>query len=53
MASVGNEQMFTYNYGEEHAWMRQSIATRTVHIKVTNRGNVVTFHYSHDNGAHR
>lgn len=26
-------------------------ATGTVHIKVTNRNNVVTFHYSHD-GAH-
>lgn len=46
------EQMFTYNYAEEHAWMRQSIASRTVHIKVTNRRNVVTFHYSHDDGLH-
>jgi xylan 1,4-beta-xylosidase len=31
--------------------MRQAIATRTVHIKVTNRRNVLTFNYSHD-GTH-
>lgn len=43
-----NQQMFTYNYGAEHAWMRENVAARTVHIKVTNRSNVVTFHYSHD-----
>lgn len=42
------KQMFTYNYGEEHAWMRQDIQTKTVHIKVANRCNIVTFHYSHD-----
>jgi xylan 1,4-beta-xylosidase len=42
------KQMFTYNYAEEHGWMRQDMATKTVHIKVTNRNNVVTFHYSHD-----
>lgn len=43
-----NDQMFTYNYGEEHTWMREKMATRTVHVRVTNRRNVVTFHYSHD-----
>jgi xylan 1,4-beta-xylosidase len=42
------KQMFTYNYGEEHSWMRENVATGTVHIRVTNRANVVTFHYSHD-----
>jgi xylan 1,4-beta-xylosidase len=45
------KQMFTYNYGEEHGWMRQNLDTRTVHNKVTNRRNVVTYHYSHD-GEH-
>jgi xylan 1,4-beta-xylosidase len=44
-------QMFTYNYGEEQSWMRENIATKTVHLKVTNRCNVVTFHHSHD-GTH-
>jgi xylan 1,4-beta-xylosidase len=42
------QQMFTYNYGEEQSWMRQDVATKVVHIRVTNRLNVVTFHYSHD-----
>jgi len=41
-------QMFTYNYGQEHSWMRQPMATSVVHLKATNRANVVTFHYSHD-----
>ena len=41
-------QMFTYNYGQEHSWMRQPMATSVVQLKVTNRANVVTFHYSHD-----
>jgi xylan 1,4-beta-xylosidase len=41
-------QMFTYNYAEEHGWMRESVAARSVHIRVTNRRNVVTFHYSRD-----
>jgi xylan 1,4-beta-xylosidase len=40
--------MFTYNYGQEQRWMRQAMATRKVHLKVTNRAHVVTFHYSHD-----
>lgn len=42
------KQMFTYNYGEEHTWMRQDMQTSVVHVKVTNRCNIVTFHYSHD-----
>lgn len=43
------KQMFTYLYGLEQAWLRQDMTTGTVHIRVTNRSNVVTFHYSHDN----
>jgi xylan 1,4-beta-xylosidase len=42
------QQMFTYNYGEEQTWMRQSLPANIVHIRVTNRSNIVTFHYSHD-----
>lgn len=41
-------QMFTYNNGQEQSWMRQPMATKAVHLKVTNKANVVTFHYSHD-----
>jgi xylan 1,4-beta-xylosidase len=40
-----NSQMFTYNYGMEHSWMRQDMATRTVRLRVTNHANIVTFYY--------
>lgn len=43
-------QMLTYGYGQEHTWMRQPMATRRVHIRLVNRENVVTWHYSHDGG---
>jgi xylan 1,4-beta-xylosidase len=46
-----NSQMFTYNYGQEHSWMRQDMATRTARLRVTNHGNIVTFHYSRSGGA--
>jgi xylan 1,4-beta-xylosidase len=42
------QQMFTYNYGQEHSWMREARATRRIHLKVTNRSHVVTFHHSPD-----
>ena len=44
-----NSQMFTYNYGMEHSWMRQDITTRTVRLRVTNHANIVTF-YCQRNG---
>jgi xylan 1,4-beta-xylosidase len=44
-------QMLTYGYGQEQRWMRENMATRTVHLRLTNRDNVVTFHYSHDGKA--
>lgn len=40
--------MHTYNYGQEHEWMRQPVSSRTVHLRVTNRENIVTFHHSSD-----
>jgi len=43
-----NSQMFTYNYGQEHEWMRQSMVTREVRLRVTNHENIVTFYYSRD-----
>lgn len=46
-----NRQMFTYNYGQEHPWMRQDLKTGTVRLKVVNRANIVTFYYSRDGGA--
>ncbi|WP_166932061.1 family 43 glycosylhydrolase [Rhizomicrobium electricum] len=44
----GDGKMFTYNNGQEQAWMRQPLAANPVRIKVTNRENIVTFHYSID-----
>jgi xylan 1,4-beta-xylosidase len=41
-------EMRTYNYGQEHTWMRQPVAGRPVHLRVTNREHVVTFHHSAD-----
>ncbi len=46
-----NQQMFTYNYGQEHRWMRENLRTRTVRLKVVNRANIVTFYHSRDGGA--
>lgn len=46
-----NSQMFTYNYGQEHSWMRQNMTTGNVRLRVTNDANIVTFHYSR-NGGH-
>jgi xylan 1,4-beta-xylosidase len=44
----GKERMYTYNYGQEQSWMRQPVRSRTVHVKVVNRANLVTFYYSTD-----
>jgi xylan 1,4-beta-xylosidase len=41
-------QMFTYNYGQEHSWMREARPTQRVHLKVINRAQVVTFFHSPD-----
>lgn len=41
-------QMLTYHYSEEQKWMRTDIKSGSIHVKVTNRANIVTFHYSHD-----
>jgi xylan 1,4-beta-xylosidase len=44
-------EMLTYNYGMEHRWMRQRTGGNRVLLKMINRSNVVTFHYSHDGQA--
>jgi len=46
-----NQQMFTYNYGQEQTWMRHDLPTKTVRLRVVNRANIVTFYYSRDGGA--
>jgi xylan 1,4-beta-xylosidase len=44
-------RMLTFNYGQEHGWMRAEAATRTVNVRVRNVGDVVTFGYSRDGGT--
>jgi xylan 1,4-beta-xylosidase len=46
-----NQQMFTYNYGQEQSWMRQDLPAKTARLKLVNRDNIVTFYYSRDGGA--
>ncbi|MEO6360606.1 MAG: family 43 glycosylhydrolase [Sphingomicrobium sp.] len=41
-------QMLTFNYAQEHSWMRERIATSTVTIRLRNDRNIVTFFYAHD-----
>jgi len=41
-------QMLTYGYGQEQTWMREGRATGPVHVRLSNRDNVVTFHHSRD-----
>jgi xylan 1,4-beta-xylosidase len=41
-------RQYCYNYAQEHAWMRAPWNSRTVHLRVTNRSHVVTFHHSTD-----
>jgi len=49
-AGVGfsTSEMLTYAYGQEHGWMRQAVRAERLHLKLANRENVVTFHYSTD-----
>jgi xylan 1,4-beta-xylosidase len=44
------EAMKTFEYADELSWMRASMPTRKVRIRLTNDNNVVTYHYSHDDG---
>jgi xylan 1,4-beta-xylosidase len=40
--------MLTYQYSQEQSWMRQPFEGGHVHLKLTNRANVVKFEYSAD-----
>lgn len=44
----GNDQLYTYNYGREHAWMRARAAGKKIRVSVTNLDHIVTFSYSLD-----
>lgn len=44
------EQMKTFEYASEMSWARKPMQTSSVRIRLANDHNVVTFHYSHDEG---
>ena len=45
---LGAGQMYTYNYGVEHGWIRFDLSTHQIRLRLTNIDNVVTYHYSTD-----
>lgn len=43
-------EMKTFEYAAEQSWMREAMPTRRVRLRLSNIQQVVTFHYSHDDG---
>jgi len=43
---VNGTQLLTFNYAQEHPWMRVDLAARTVSLKLRNDRNIVTFYYA-------
>jgi xylan 1,4-beta-xylosidase len=41
----------TFEFAAEQEWMRHAMKTSRVRLRVTNDNNIVTWHYSHDDGA--
>jgi xylan 1,4-beta-xylosidase len=46
----GRGVMHTYNYSQEHTWMRQEVKAGRYRLKLVNRANVITFLYAADDG---
>lgn len=44
-------ELRTYNYGEEHSWMRMGLGAQSIRLRLTNIDHIVTYHYSTDGGA--
>ncbi len=44
-------EMKTFQYAEEQSWSRSKIPSAQIRIRVTNSENVITYHYSIDDGA--
>nr|WP_239538555.1 family 43 glycosylhydrolase [Dyella mobilis] len=45
-----SSEMKTFEYAQEQSWMRTPMKTSSVRIRLTNDNNVITYHYSHDDG---
>jgi xylan 1,4-beta-xylosidase len=41
----------TFQYSEELTWARATHNVRSLRLRVTNIENIITYHYSHDDGA--
>jgi xylan 1,4-beta-xylosidase len=41
-------QILTFNYSQEHSWLRIPIAVDRLHLRLTNDRHIVTMHYSTD-----
>lgn len=44
------EHVKTFQYAQEQAWFRQPMRSTGVRVRMENRDNVVTYHYSQDGG---
>ena len=44
------ERSRTFAWNDEQPWMSATLPTKSVRIRVTNVENVITWHYSHDDG---
>ena len=44
------KQVKTFEFSEDLPWMRPPLAARSVRVRLTNDENVVTYHYSTDEG---
>lgn len=45
------KEMKTFQYAEEQTWSRSKVPSANVRIRLTNVENVITYHYSSDDGA--
>jgi xylan 1,4-beta-xylosidase len=44
-------QVLTFNFGQEHGWLRIPVASERLHLRLANDRHIVTMHYSADGRA--
>ncbi len=47
---LAGDVLKTWQYAEEQAWSRTTVAKTAMRLKITNQDNVITWHYSADDG---
>ncbi|MET0814263.1 MAG: family 43 glycosylhydrolase [Pseudoxanthomonas sp.] len=45
-----HDEIRTFQYAQEQTWARRKAYARSMRIRLTNDANIVTYHYSHDEG---